>query len=52
MQHRYGVRMIRTGTLEQAQANRRHLRPANGTGYWRSDLIQGNGSMLCVQFPC
>ncbi len=35
--------MIRTGTLEQAQANRRHLRLANGTGYWRSDLIQGDG---------
>lgn len=31
--------MIRTGTLEAAQSNRRHLRLANGTGYWRSDLI-------------
>lgn len=31
--------MIRTGTLELAQANRRHLHLANGTGYWRSDLI-------------
>jgi hypothetical protein len=31
--------VIRTGTLESAQANRRHLRLANGTGYWRSDLI-------------
>lgn len=32
--------MIRTGTLDQAQANRRHLRLANGTGYWRSDFIE------------
>jgi hypothetical protein len=31
--------MIRTGTLEQAQANRRKLRLANGTGYWKSELI-------------
>jgi hypothetical protein len=31
--------MIRTGTLELARANRRHLHLANGTGYWRSDLI-------------
>lgn len=31
--------MIRTGTLEQARGNRRHLTLANGTGYWRSDLI-------------
>jgi len=33
------VEVIRTGTFESAQANRRHLRLANGTGYWRSDLI-------------
>lgn len=32
--------MIRTGTLQSAQANRRHLRLANGTGYWRSDFIR------------
>lgn len=31
--------MIRTGTVEIAQANRRHLSLANGTGFWRSDLI-------------
>lgn len=35
--------MIRTGTLEQAQANRRHLRLANGTGYWRSNVIATEG---------
>jgi hypothetical protein len=31
--------MLRSGTLEGAQANRRHLVLPNGTGYWRSDLI-------------
>lgn len=31
--------MIRTGTIESARANRRHLGLANGTGFWRSDLI-------------
>jgi hypothetical protein len=31
--------VIRTGTLESAQASRRHLKLANGTGFWRSDLI-------------
>ena len=31
--------MFRTGTLEAAQSNRRHLTLSNGTGYWRSDLI-------------
>ncbi len=31
--------MFRTGTLEAAKSNRRHLTLANGTGYWRSDLI-------------
>jgi hypothetical protein len=31
--------MLRTGSLERAQENRRHLVLANGTGYWRSDLI-------------
>lgn len=31
--------MIRTGSLEAARANRRHLTLANGTGYWRSELI-------------
>ncbi len=31
--------MIRTGTVEAAQANRRYLNLANGTGYWRTDLI-------------
>ncbi len=31
--------MIRSGILEGAQANRRHLVLANGTGYWRSDLV-------------
>lgn len=36
--------MIRIGTLEQAQANRRHLRLANGTGYWRSDLIASDAA--------
>ena len=42
--------MIRTGTLEQAQANRRHLRLANGTGYWRSDLIEpGPGTESAAQ---
>jgi hypothetical protein len=34
--------VIRTGTLESAQANRRHLVLANGTGYWRSDLIKAD----------
>lgn len=33
--------MMRTGTYEAAQANRRHLTLANGTGYWRSDFIRG-----------
>lgn len=32
--------MLQFGTLAGAQANRRHLRLANGTGYWRSDLIE------------
>jgi hypothetical protein len=36
------VEVIRTGTLESAQANRRHLVLANGTGYWRSDLIKSD----------
>lgn len=40
LHNRYLARVIRTGTLNQAQANRRHLRLANGTGYWRSDLIE------------
>jgi hypothetical protein len=31
--------MIRCATLEGKQANRRHLTLANGTGYWRSDLL-------------
>lgn len=31
--------MLRSGTLEGAQANRRHLVLSNGTGYWRSDFI-------------
>ena len=31
--------MIRSATLTGEQANRRHLTLANGTGYWRSDLI-------------
>jgi len=31
--------MIRSATLQGEQANRRHLTLANGTGYWRSDLI-------------
>ncbi len=31
--------MIRSGILEGAQAKRRHLVLANGTGYWRSDLV-------------
>jgi hypothetical protein len=31
--------MIRTATLEGEQAHRRHLTLANGTTYWRSDLI-------------
>jgi hypothetical protein len=31
--------MIRSGILAGAQARRRHLVLANGTGYWRSDLI-------------
>jgi hypothetical protein len=31
--------MIRCTTLEGEQANRRHLTLANGTGYWRSDLL-------------
>lgn len=34
--------MIRTGTLEQARGNRRHLKLANGTGYWRSDFIRSD----------
>jgi len=38
--NRYLAWVIRTGTLDQAQANRRHLRLANGTGYWRSDFIE------------
>lgn len=36
--------MIRTGTLTQAQANRRHLVLGNGTGYWRSDFIRSEGT--------
>lgn len=36
--------MIRIGTLESAQANRRHLTLANGTGYWRSDFIASPSS--------
>jgi hypothetical protein len=35
--------MIRTGTLEQARANRRKLMLANGTGYWKSELIASPG---------
>ena len=31
--------MIRTATIDGEQANRRHLTLANGTGYWRSDLL-------------
>src|SRR5688572_22188693 len=31
--------MIRTGTLEKARAERRHLILPNGTGYWRNGLI-------------
>ena len=31
--------MIRSATLQGEQANRRHLTLANGTGYWRSDLL-------------
>jgi hypothetical protein len=31
--------MIRSATLDGEQANRRHQTLANGTGYWRSDLI-------------
>ena len=31
--------MIRSGTLEQAHSNRRKLTLANGTGYWKSELI-------------
>ncbi len=31
--------MISTGTIEQACTNRRKLRLANGTGYWKSELI-------------
>lgn len=31
--------MIRCATLQGEQANRRHLTLANGTGYWRSDLL-------------
>jgi hypothetical protein len=31
--------MIRTGTLEKARAERRHLVLPNGTGYWRNGLI-------------
>jgi len=31
--------MVHSATLEGEQANRRHLTLANGTGYWRSDLI-------------
>lgn len=34
--------MLQFGTLAGAQANRRHLRLANGAGYWRSDLIRAN----------
>lgn len=30
---------MRSATLEGEQANRRHLTLANGTGYWRSDLL-------------
>jgi hypothetical protein len=31
--------MIRTGTLERARIERRHLVLPNGTGYWRNGLI-------------
>jgi hypothetical protein len=31
--------MIRCATITGEQANRRHVTLANGTGYWRSDLI-------------
>lgn len=31
--------MIRTGTLEKARTERRHLILPNGTGYWRNGLI-------------
>ena len=36
--------MFRSGALEGKQANRRHLTLANGTGYWRSDLILSSES--------
>ena len=36
--------MIRSATLNGEQANRRHLTLANGTGYWRSDLMLSSGS--------
>src|SRR4051812_29044816 len=31
--------MIRCATITGEQANRRHVTLANGTGYWRSDLL-------------
>ena len=40
-QHHYLGWVIRTCTLEEARANRRHLVLANGAGYWRSDFIRG-----------
>lgn len=43
LHNRYRERVIRTGTLEQARGNRRHLTLANGTGYWRSDFIRSEG---------
>jgi len=36
--------MIRSATLTGEQANRRHLTLADGTGYWRSDLILSSES--------
>lgn len=42
--------MIRSATLQGEQANRRHLTLANGTGYWRSDLlISSEGDSLAPQ---
>ena len=31
--------MFRCATIDGEQSNRRHLPLANGTGYWRSDLL-------------
>jgi hypothetical protein len=35
---------MRSATLQGEQANRRHLTLANGTGYWRSDLLLSSES--------